>query len=131
MNDPVADMLTRIRNAHIAHHASCVIPASKLKLAIAKILKQEGYITDFTRHDDSGPQGSFTVELRYTDDGSPAIRKLQRASRLGRRLYVGKDDIPRVLSGMGTAVMSTSKGVMSCREARKVGVGGEVLCTIY
>lgn len=130
MNDPISDMLTRIRNGLTARHAKTVMPASKLKLAVAEILKQEGYISDFLKHDE-GPQGSISIMLKYGPDGEPAIRFLQRASRPGRRQYVKKGEIPRVLSGMGVAIVSTSQGVMAGRDARKKGVGGEVLCTVY
>jgi small subunit ribosomal protein S8 len=130
MNDPVADLVTRIRNAQLAHHESCVIPKSKLKLAIAGILKEEGYVADVTEHSE-GPQGSITVQIKYDGRGVPAIEKITRESRLGRRLYVKKDEIPRVLSGMGIAILSTSKGVMVGRRARELGVGGEVLCSVY
>ena len=130
MTDPVADLLSRIRNAQLAHHDTCVIPKSKLKLAIANILKEEGYVGDVTEHSE-GPQGSITVQIKYDDRGLPAIEKLARESRPGRRRYVGKDEVPRVLSGMGIAILSTSKGVMVGRKAREVGVGGEFLCSVY
>lgn len=130
MTDPVADMLTRIRNGLVAKHDKTVVPASKLKLAVAKILKDEGYIEDFVKHD-TGPQGEITIVLKYGEGGEPAIRYLQRASRPGRRHYVKKDAVPRVLAGLGVAILSTSQGVMSGRDARAKGVGGEVLCTVY
>ena len=130
MTDPIADMLTRIRNALLARHDKTVIPASKVKAAIARILKDEGYIEDYVEHSE-GPQGSITIVLKYDPDGTPAVRNLSRASRPSARLYVGKDEIPRVLNGLGVAVMSTSRGVMGGREAQRMGVGGEVLCTIY
>ena len=130
MNDPIADMLTRIRNALTARHDKTVVPASKTKVAIAKILKEEGYIEDYVRHEE-GPQGSISVVLKYDHSGKPAITKLERASSPGLRLYVGKDEIPRVLNGLGVAIMSTSKGVMAGRSAAEQGVGGEVLCTVY
>ncbi len=130
MTDPVADMLSRIRNAQLARHERCVVPRSKLKRSIAEILKDEGYILDVIEHDD-GPQGSLTLQLKYDEAGRPAIEKMKRESRPGRRLYVGKDEVPRVLSGMGIAILSTSKGVVVDRKARELGVGGEVLCSIY
>ena len=99
-------------------------------MAIAGILKDEGYITDFVRHEE-GPQGEISIILKYLQDGRPAILKLERRSRPGRRYYVGKDEIPRVLGGLGTTILSTSRGVMSGREARKLGVGGEVLCSVF
>ena len=131
MNDPIADMLTRIRNGLIARHDRVVIPGSNMKLAIAKILTEEGYVADYTHHPDDGPQGSITVDLKYLDSGLPAIRELQRASRPGLRTYVKKTEIPEVLSGLGVAILSTSKGVMTGHSARSAGVGGEVVCTIY
>ena len=130
MNDPIADMLTRIRNALMAGHDKTVIPASNMKVEIARILKDEGYINDYVRHDE-GPQGSISVVLKYNNDGSPAIRKIERASRPGLRLYVGKDEIPSVLNGLGVAILSTSSGLMSGRDAEAKGIGGEVLCTVY
>jgi len=130
MTDPVADLLSRIRNAQLAHHESCVIPKSKLKLAIAQILKEEGYVEDVTEHSE-GPQGSITVKVKYDDRGLGAIEKIARESRPGRRLYVNKDEIPRVLAGMGIAILSTSRGVMVGRRARDLGVGGEVLCSVF
>ncbi|MDF1564998.1 MAG: 30S ribosomal protein S8 [Deltaproteobacteria bacterium] len=130
MTDPVADLLTRIRNAQLAHHDTCVVPKSKLKLAIANILKDEGYVEDVTEHSE-GPQGSITVTIKYDGRGLPAIEKAQRVSRPGRRQYVGKDEIPRVLAGMGISILSTSRGVMVGRKARELGVGGEVLCSVY
>ena len=130
MNDPVADLLSRIRNGHIAQHATCVVPRSKLKLAVAKILQEEGSLTDVTEHSE-GPQGSITIEIKYDGQGTPAIQKVKRESRPGRRLYVGQDEIPRVLAGMGIAILSTSRGVMVGRKARELGLGGEVLCSVY
>ncbi len=130
MNDPIADMLTRIRNALMARHDKTVVPASKAKVAIARILKEEGYIQDFVKHEE-GPQGSISVILKYDGEGTPAIRNIQRYSRPGLRRYVGRSEIPRVLNGLGIAIVSTSRGVMSGHEAEKSGVGGEVLCTVY
>lgn len=129
VTDPIADMLSRIRNAGQARHEKTVIPASKLKAAIADVLKREGYIKDYVLHED-GKQGTITVFLRY-ENGRPVIRKLQRVSRPGLRRYVGSGEIPRVLGGLGISILSTSKGVMVDREARKAKVGGELLCTIY
>jgi small subunit ribosomal protein S8 len=130
MTDPIADMLTRVRNALLAKHDKTVVPASKTKLAIARILKDEGYIQDYVRHEE-GPQGSISIILKYDKTGTPAIRKIERFSRPGLRRYVGKDDIPRVLNGLGIAILSTSRGVMVGSAAEGAGVGGEVLCTVY
>ena len=128
--DPIGDMLTRIRNASSARHEKVVIPASRLKLRIAEVLKEEGFIKDFVRHED-GPQGAITVLLKYTADRSPAITDIKRVSKPGLRRYVPTDSIPRVLNGMGIAILSTSKGVLVDREARKQKVGGELICTVW
>ncbi len=130
MNDPIADLLTRIRNALLARHEKTLVPASKAKLEIARILKDEGYIQDYVHHEE-GPQGSISIILKYDKEGTPAITKIERASRPGLRLYVGKDEIPKVLNGLGVAILSTSTGVMAGRTAEEKGVGGEVLCTVY
>lgn len=129
VTDPIGDMLTRIRNAAQAKHEKTVIPASKLKRAIVNVLKNEGYIKDFVFHEDD-KQGEITVFLKY-DGGKSVIRNIKRVSKPGIRTYVPKDEIPRVLGGLGIAVLSTSKGVLVDREARKAGVGGELLCTVY
>ena len=129
VTDPIGDMLTRIRNAARAKHEKTVIPASKLKQAIAAVLKDEGYIKDFVLHEDN-KQGEITVFLRY-DGGESVIKQVRRMSKPGIRVYVAKDEIPRVLNGLGIAILSTSKGVLVDREARKAGVGGELLCTVY
>jgi len=128
--DPIGDMLTRIRNASSARHEKVVVPASRLKLHIAEVLKGEGFIKDFVRHDD-GLQGAITILLKYTSDRAPAITDIKRVSKPGLRRYVPTDDIPRVLNGMGIAILSTSKGVMVDREARKQKVGGELICTVW
>lgn len=130
MNDPIADMLTRIRNALLARHEKTVVPASKAKIEIARILTEEGYVEDYVHHEE-GPQGSISIILKYGKEGKPAITKIERASSPGLRLYVGKDDIPKVLNGLGVAIMSTSHGVMGGRTAEQKGIGGEVLCTVY
>jgi small subunit ribosomal protein S8 len=130
IQDPIADMLTRIRNAQGAKHASCEMPGSKLKLAVAKILSQYGYVGDVEWLDE-GPQGAVRIGLRYDNDGVPLIRKLQRISKPSRRRYVGAGQIPPVLNGLGLAVLSTSRGVISDREARAENIGGELLCTVY
>lgn len=128
--DPIGDMLTRIRNASNARHEKVVIPASRLKVRIAEVLKEEGFIKDFVRHED-GPQGAITVLLKYTPDRAPVITDIKRVSKPGLRRYVPTDSIPRVLNGMGIAILSTSKGVLVDREARKQKVGGELICTVW
>lgn len=129
VTDPIGDALTRIRNAARAKHEKTVIPASKLKRAIVQVLKNEGYITDFVFHEDN-QQGELTVFLKY-DGSESVIRQIKRVSRPGLRQYVPKDEIPRVLGGLGIAILSTSKGVLVDREARRAGVGGELLCTVF
>ena len=128
MTDPIADMLTRIRNGQKASMARVSMPGSKIKQAIAKVLKDEGYITDF-QIETNGSHSTLHVDLKYFE-GKPVIESLKRASRPGLRSYNGKDDLPRVLGGLGVAVVSTSRGVMSDREARKQGFGGEILCLV-
>jgi small subunit ribosomal protein S8 len=130
VNDPVGDMLTRIRNASRARHDKVVIPTSKLKVEIAKVLKAEGFIADFVEHAGE-PQGEITVQLKYGPDKSPVIVGIRRVSRPGLRRYVPVRDIPRVLGGLGTSILSTSKGVLADGEARKQNVGGELICTVY
>ena len=127
-SDPIADMLTRIRNAHMAGHHSVTMPSSKLKLAIAQILKQEGYIEDFALRD-NGAHKELAIALKYYA-GRPVIERLERVSKPGLRVYRGRDDIPRVMNGLGVAILSTSRGVMTDRKARADGVGGEVLCIV-
>ena len=128
MTDPISDMLTRIRNGQKARKVSVSMPASKSKEAVARVLKDEGYITDFST-DGEGAEKSLTVELKYFE-GVPVIEKIQRASRPGLRVYRGKDDLPKVLGGLGVAIVSTSAGVMSDRQAREKGIGGEVICVV-
>jgi small subunit ribosomal protein S8 len=128
MTDPIADMLTRIRNGQKARKVAVSMPASKAKEAVAKVLKDEGYITDFSI-DGEGAAKQLIVELKYFN-GVPVIEKIQRASRPGLRIYRGKEDLPKVLGGLGVAIVSTSAGVMSDRQAREKGVGGEVLCIV-
>ena len=128
MSDPVADMLTRIRNAQERQKGSVTMPASKQKRAIADLLKNEGYVSDF-QISDNGGKPELTIELKYFQ-GSPVIDLLQRISRPGLRIYRGKQDLPRVLGGLGVAIVSTSAGVMSDREAREKGIGGEVICIV-
>ena len=129
MTDPVSDMLTRIRNAIQARHERGTIPRSKLKVNLARILQKEGYIAGFSESDEG--HGSLTINLRYGRDNSNAIIGLKRASRPGRRLYVGSREIPQVLNGMGISIISTSHGLLTDRDARKQQVGGEVLCEVW
>ncbi|HXH02828.1 MAG TPA: 30S ribosomal protein S8 [Candidatus Competibacteraceae bacterium] len=128
MTDPIADMLTRIRNAQAAAKAQVSLPSSKLKLAIAKVLKEEGYITDYSVAEQDG-KPVLTVALKYYQ-GRPVIETLQRVSRPGLRVFKGKDELPKVQGGLGVAIVSTSRGVMSDRAARAAGHGGEVLCIV-
>lgn len=130
INDPIADMLTRIRNAQVARHESVVLPASNTKKAIAKILLDEGYIKNVEFIND-GPQGSIKLDLKYVDGKQPVIGGLKRISKPGLRIYAQSTELPRVLGGLGIAIISTSKGIMTCRQARKEGVGGEVLAYIW
>ena len=131
VNDPIADMLTRIRNAQIARHDATVMPASNTKKAIAKILLEEGYIKAYDVIDD-GLQGQIKVTLKYVNGKStPVIAGLKRISKPGLRVYARKDNIPKVLNGLGIAIISTSRGIMTDREARKQGVGGEVLAYVW
>ncbi len=130
VNDPVGDMLTRLRNASRARHDKVVLPASKLKFEIAKVLKLEGFVADVVAHDKQ-PQGELTVVLKYGADREPAITGIKRVSKPGLRRYVDVRAVPRVLGGMGVAILSTSRGVMSDAEARKQKVGGELICTVY
>jgi len=130
MTDPIADMLTRIRNAIQARHPEVIMPASKVKAEIAKILKEEGYIKDFTTLK-AEKFSQLKVTLKYSPSKASSITVIKRVSKPGLRKYVGKDDIPRILNGLGVAIISTSGGLMSDKKARELGVGGEVLCTIY
>ncbi len=130
MTDPIADMLTRIRNASKAKLEKVDIPSSKLKLEVAKILKDEGYIKNLKMVKDRR-QGIIRVYLKYTEDELPVIQGLKRVSRPGCRVYVGNDAIPRVREGLGTAILSTSKGIQSGKQAKKDNVGGEVLCHVW
>ena len=130
VSDPIADMLTRIRNAVMMRHAYVAIPASKLKIEIARILKEEGYIEDFEVTQDR-PRPIIRIRLKYDQDRRPALTGLKRVSKPGRRVYVKRREIPWVLSGMGTAILSTPKGVMTDRKARRLNVGGEVLCYVW
>jgi small subunit ribosomal protein S8 len=128
MSDPIADMLVRIRNAQMVGHAEAVMPASRLKASIAKVLKDEGYIDDFALRE-NGAKKELAIALKYYA-GRPVIERLERVSKPGLRVYKGRDDIPRVMNGLGVAILSTSRGVMTDRKARADGVGGEVLCIV-
>ena len=128
MSDPIADMLTRIRNAQMVGHAEVSMPCSKLKVSIAKVLKDEGYIEDYAVGEDK-PMKLLRIGLKYYA-GRPVIERLERVSKPGLRVYKGRDDIPRVMNGLGVAIVSTSRGVMTDRKARADGVGGEVLCIV-
>lgn len=130
MTDPIADMLARIRNALMAKHREVKIPSSKMKVAIARILKDEGYIEDFKVTKDK-PQPMIVITLKYDEKGKPVIMGLKRISKPGRRIYVGRKEIPRVLSGMGIAILSTPKGVITDKQARRLQVGGEVICYVW
>jgi small subunit ribosomal protein S8 len=129
-SDPIADMLTRVRNALRAKHQKVDVPASKLKMEIARILKEEGYIINFKLAED-GTQKSIRLYLKYTTTNEPAIACIERVSRPGCRVYVGSTDIPRVLGGLGVNILTTPRGVMTGRDARKEGVGGELLCQVW
>ncbi len=130
MTDPIADMLTRIRNASKAKHEKVDIPSSKLKIEIAKILKDEGYVKNVKLVKDRR-QGLIRVYLKYTEDEQPVIQGMKRVSRPGCRVYTGNDSIPKVMAGLGTSILSTPKGVQTGKQAKKENVGGEVLCHIW
>ncbi|MBI5918927.1 MAG: 30S ribosomal protein S8 [Nitrosomonadales bacterium] len=129
MSDPISDMLTRIRNAQMAEKASVSMPASKLKAAIAQVLKDEGYVDGFNVVAGESNKSALEISLKYYA-GRPVIEKIQRVSRPGLRIYKGSSDIPKVMNGLGIAIVSTSKGVMTDRKARANGIGGEVLCIV-
>jgi small subunit ribosomal protein S8 len=128
MSDPISDMLTRIRNAQVVGHMEVSMPASKLKASIAQVLKDEGYIEDFALRE-KGVKKELAIGLKYYA-GRPVIERLERVSKPGLRVYKGHDDIPRIMNGLGVAILSTSRGVMTDRKARADGVGGEVLCIV-
>ena len=130
VNDPIADFLTRIRNAGMAKHTSVEIPNSRMKANLARILKEEGYIEDYSESG-SGAEAKLVIELKYGPDGQRAITGLRRMSRPGRRVYRKQSDIPRVLDGLGVAILSTSRGILTDHTARRQGIGGEVLCFVY
>ena len=127
MSDPIADMLTRIRNAQMVEKPTVAMPSSKLKVAIAKVLKDEGYIDDFAVRGDAKPE--LEIALKYYA-GRPVIERIERVSRPGLRIYKGRHDIPTVMNGLGVAIVTTPKGVMTDRKARQAGIGGEVLCYV-
>ena len=128
MSDPIADMLVRIRNAQLVGHTEVSMPASKIKASIAQVLKDEGYIEDFALRDE-GPKKQLRIGLKYYA-GRPVIERLEPVSKPGLRVYRGRDDIPRIMNGLGVAILSTSRGVMTDRKARADGVGGEILCIV-
>jgi small subunit ribosomal protein S8 len=128
MTDPIADLLTRIRNAQTARKTEVTMSSSKVKTAIARVLKDEGYVADFRVDNDAG-KSTLTIGLKYYE-GRPVIDRLERVSRPGLRIYRGKDELPKVLGGMGTVIVSTPKGVMTDKQARSIGQGGEVLCIV-
>ena len=128
MQDPLADMFTRIRNAQMAEKASVRMPSSKMKQSVATVLRDEGFIEDFSVEGDKKPR--LTINLRYFE-GKPVIESIQRASRPGLRQYRGNSELPRVANGLGVAIVSTSKGVMTDSAARKAGIGGEIICTVF
>jgi small subunit ribosomal protein S8 len=128
--DPIADLLTRIRNAIGVQHRQVVAPSSKIKVSIAKVLQEEGYIQGYDVTKDR-PQPMLRIRLKYTDDGQTAISSLTRVSKPGCRVYAGRHELPRVKSGIGIAILSTSSGIMTDRKARRLGIGGEVLCHVW
>lgn len=128
MTDPISDMLTRIRNGQKARKISVTMPSSQAKVAVARVLKDEGYVTDFSTESE-GAKELLTVELKYFE-GVPVIERLERVSKPGLRIFRGKEELPKVLGGLGVAIVSTSAGVMSDRQAREKGIGGEVMCYV-
>ncbi|MDD4977544.1 MAG: 30S ribosomal protein S8 [Gallionella sp.] len=129
MSDPISDMLTRIRNAQMAEKATVSMPSSKMKVAIAEVLKEEGYVDGFSVVKSEGGKANLEIGLKYYS-GRPVIEKIQRISRPGLRIYKGSSDIPKVMNGLGIAIVSTSKGLMTDRKARANGIGGELLCVV-
>lgn len=130
VTDPISDMLTRVRNAMAVRHRYALVPVSKLKLELARVMAEEGFVESFDVTKDR-PQAMIRLWLKYTDEKDPVVMGLRRVSKPGQRIYAQKADVPWVMSGMGVAVLSTSKGVMTDRQARRLGVGGEVLCYIW
>ena len=128
--DPIADMLTRVRNANKALHAQVSMPASGTKVELARVLKDEGYIAEYSVQRE-GSFDTLVIELKYTDGRRRVISQVKRVSKPGRRIYAKKDNLPKVLGGLGTAVISTSRGLMTAREAQRLGVGGEVVCFVW
>ncbi len=131
MTDPIADYLTRVRNALMTHHRIVEIPSSKLKKRITEILYEQGYIDKYKFDDEAGPQGVIKVALKYDSNNDPVIKEISRVSTPGIRRYVSVDEMPRVINGLGIAIISTSKGVMTDKQAKQNNVGGEVLCQVY
>ena len=132
VNDPIADMLTRIRNANMVYHESVDIPISKMKLGIAKILKSEGYIRNYkVLNDPKKPVGTIKIFMNYGPNRERVVQGLRRMSKPGRRIYVGKDKLPKVMGGLGIAIVSTSQGLKTDAEARLLGLGGEVICDVW
>lgn len=130
MTDPISDLLTRIRNAQQAKHVTVNVPASRMKASIAAILQEEGYIEAVTE-DSEGPKRTLRIQLKYGRGGERAITGIERVSKPGRRVYCGKDEIPKVLGGLGITILSTPKGILAGTTCRKLGVGGEVLCNVW
>ena len=130
MTDPIADLLTRIRNANQNGFTKLEVPSSTFKVEIVRVLKEEGYIQDYRVLKDKG-RAVIAISLKYADKEERVIKTIQKVSKPSRRVYVGKDEIPKVMNGMGVAIISTPKGVMSDRQARRAGVGGEVICTVW
>lgn len=130
VTDPIADMLTRIRNATARRHKQVLMPSSKMKVAIARIMKEEGFIEDYTVIEEK-PQPILKIWLKYTPEGESVITGMKRVSKPGKRIYKRRSEIPWVLSGMGIAILSTSRGIMTGRQARRAGVGGELICYIW
>ena len=131
VTDPVADMLTRIRNAVAVRHDTVIIPASNMKVSLAKILRDEGFLANYEVEQNKSPQGTITLYLHYGDDGQPSISGLKRVSRPGLRVYVGKGEIPRYYGGLGVSIMSTSSGIMTGKQAWRENIGGELLCYVW
>ena len=131
MTDPIADLLSRIRTAHSANHDRLDVPASKLKIEVCRLLKEQGYIESYELLDEDSIHHQIRVVLRYTPDGEPLIRHLQRVSKPGRRVYRGADELKPVLNGLGVGIVSTSQGLLTDREARERSIGGEVLCEVW
>ena len=131
MTDPIADLLTRIRNAHLAKHDRLRVPGSRLKLEVCRILREQGFLESYEQIEGEGASPQIQILLRYTPEGEPAIQYLQRVSRPGRRVYRGAEDLQPVLNGLGVGIVSTSRGLMTDRQAREQNVGGEVLCEVW